>query len=429
MNGNGFSLLDIERAAVSVMMQWPKCIDEAKARKITPEYFTHPSMRRLFELVCGQWEEGQPLDLILFTDKMRKSGEIDNIGGHALLTETWTACHSSDVFPYYLERLEDQYVETAVTKACKVTQERATGGTVTGAELKHFLLQEIITLPEPGQLRPERTLREAVQDKLARMERGEPDEDIIKTGLTKLDSNSPLRRGDMPLIAGAAKVGKSTLALTIATNVARNGTPVVIFSLEDREPKVVDRLFAGLSKIPMRDHHVGKLTPDQIQLATQAAGKLGELPIAIKDDIFDLDQIIAAARQLNARSAAGLMIIDYAQLVRTPTSKDRNREQEVARVSRELRLLAMETNVPIIVLVQLNEDGRTRESRALEQDATAMWLLKELDEGDPNTRLLEIPWQRNGESGIDFPLRFFGTIARLENCAQPEKWAANRGSV
>lgn len=223
----------------------------------------------------------------------------------------------------------------------------------------------------------------------------------------------------MPLIAGERKAGKSVLSLTIATNIAKNGIPVLYFSLEDRIPKVIDRVFAGVSRVPMNKHHVQKLNDSDMSRCIDASSKLGKMPLTIRDDCYDLAVILSAMRRAVAREEAGLIVVDYAQLVR---AKADTRREEVEKVSREFRLAAMELKVPLILLCQLNKDGETRESKALEMDATAMWLISPVED-EPSQRIIDIPWQRNGESAISFPVAFFGDIARVENAAPQYKAA------
>jgi replicative DNA helicase len=188
---------------------------------------------------------------------------------------------------------------------------------------------------------------------------------------------------------------------------------VLIFSLEDREPKVIDRFFAGISRIPMG-------TRDTSLKAMRAASNLSALPIHVKDDCPDLRSIEATSRELKARCKIGLIVIDYAQIVKCRVSREVTRAQQIAEISRSFRQLAMELDTPIILLSQLNQDDQTFESRALEQDATACWWIQmpQKDEKDAeNVRYIGIPWQRNGPSNIRFRVTFLGAIARVENYA------------
>lgn len=414
---NGFSTPEIEQAALSAMMQWPDCMNDG-IEMLTTDHFDTPANKLIHGELVALWNEGKKFDLIAFTQRLRGKGVLDQIGGAAYVTSTFTStCYSPHAFGYYVEILVEQsanreLVDTCrgVTKANLNGEENPVGDTITK-------LSEIQTT----KARP-RSFADAVEDKWERMQNGEPDADIIKTGLAVIDHNSPLRLGDMPLIGGEKKSGKSILALTIALNVANQGIGVLYFSLEDREPKIMDRLFAGVSRIPMHAHHAGKMNPEQAAKTSALHDKLRKLQFVIRDDVLDLTQIMAVARRHVAQNPKTLIVIDYAQLVRV---KSESRREEVEKVSRDLRLLAMELVVPIILLCQLNKDGDTRESMALSMDATAMWKVevKENDEGKLD-RHLRIPWQRNGESNLSFPIAFFGAIARFENAAAHEQPSA-----
>lgn len=414
---NGFSAPEIEQAAISAMMQFPDCMNQAVER-LKEEHFATPQNRVIYTELTGQWSEGVRCDLIVFTQRLREKGVLEQVGGAAYLTTTYASvCHSPEAFGYYVEILVEQSSKRALVSAChEITeanldgQENPVGETITR-------LSEIQTTTKIP-----RTFRDGLSDKLDRMENGLPDADIIKTGLERIDIQSPLRLGDMPLIGGEKKSGKSILALTIAANVAEQGISVLYFSLEDREPKIIDRLFAGISRVPMHSHHVGKMSEWQMSKTTAAYERLAGFKFVIRDDVLDLSGIMAVARRHVAQTPKTLIIIDYAQLVRV---KADSRREEVEKVSRDLRLLAMELVVPIILLCQLNKEGDTRESMALSMDATAMWRVDVEEQPDGALeRFIRIPWQRNGESGLSFPIAFFGEIARFENAAAKLQKAA-----
>lgn len=399
-----FGLPEIEQAAISAMFQWEQCRNEA-ASNLRTEIFSEERHRIMFDALLEQWREGKQIDLVLYTQHLRNKGQLNTVGGPWYVTTTWTGCcHSPLVMEWYIDLLLEQYEKRGCAKAC-----------FEAINLASTPVEVITVLSEiPIRRLKEHSLSEAAQAKLERMESGEPDADVIRTGIGKLDEKSPLRKGDMPLIVGQRKAGKSILALSIVENVASYGLPVLYFSLEDREPKVVDRLFAGISRIPMGAHHVKKMVGDQMQRACSAVVKISALPITIRDDVYDLVSICAMSKDYHARGKAEMIVVDYAQLVRARETKERR--LEIEKVSRDFRLLAMELDVPLILLCQLNKDGETRETKALEMDATAAWEVVE-DETNQGKRLLKIPWQRNGESDIMFPVTFLGSIARIEDFA------------
>jgi replicative DNA helicase len=386
-------------------MQWP---DDtwaiATANGIEAADFQGPN-RILFSFLLSIRPD-KP-DLIAMTATLRERGLLQGAGNVSYVTETWSAVLADECISHYGEMISEARRKRLIAIECAEILKRVKDPTEESVEVVHDAVKQFTKIEPATRELP--SIRDAVHEKIDRMERGETAADIIPTGLNKLDKNSPMRKGDMPLICGERKAGKSITAISIVTNVAISGVPVAYFSLEDREPKIIDRLFCGLSRKPIHLHDVNHVTE-----MTKAASQLAELPIYIYDDIYDLAMIAFVVRNLVKHHKLGLAVVDYAQLVRSPERKDQNREQKVAEVSRTLRLLAMELNIPIIVLSQLNEDGKTRESRALEQDATACWMIAE-DKNDQNVRVLCVPWQRNGPSEVRFPVTFLGELARVEN--------------
>lgn len=402
---DGFSVPEIEQAAISAMLQFEPARTEAAAN-LKPEYFFEQRHKAMFNAIMDDWNSGRELDLVLFTQRLRDQGKLEMVGGISYVTSTYSSvCHSPAVMPFYVDRILEEHERRKCVVACSNSIESA-------PTTPDVLSETIVALSEiPVRRLKEASLRDAVQSKFDRLESGEPDADIVATGIRSLDEKSPLRRGDMPLIVGERKAGKSILALSIAENVAGRSVPVLYFSLEDREPKVVDRLFAGISRIPMDVNHVKKMSDAQAHAAAKATTTIKEMALTIRDDVYDLVSICALSKQMHARGKADLIIVDYAQLVR---AEAKERRAEVEKVSRDLRLLAMELETPLILLCQLNKEGETRESKALEMDATAAWQL-DCDEDNPNKRWLRVPWQRNGESGIAFAVTFLGNIARVED--------------
>lgn len=424
---SGFSEPEIEQALVSCLMQWPDTVFPIVEQfKIVNEHFQTPANRVLFDAVNHFYREGKPLDLIGFTKELRDLSLLEGIGGAHYVTKVWDTCFSPTSAEYYCSLLQESHAKRLLFVTGGELQTEANAPGAEPQEILPAAIQRLSEIPLGANGRKERTLFEMMQDKVERMQRGEEAEDIIKTGIIALDEGSPLRLGDMSLIVGERKAGKTILASTIAINAARNGVPVLYFSLEDPEASVLDKLFASFSRIPMNEQHVSRLTdPDK---AAKAAAQFSALPLHIKDSAYDLADIIAITRELKARTKIGLVIIDYAQLVNAPPTKENNRQQEVAEVSRKLRLLAMELKLPMLVLSQLNQEGFTRESKALEQDCTACWKIdilreKQNDEWVPveGQRWLSVPYQRHGRSGIRFKVTFLGAIARVENYVEEQE--------
>lgn len=192
---------------------------------------------------------------------------------------------------------------------------------------------------------------------------------------------------------------------------------ILIVSLEMPASQIIDRLVAKLGNVPLRSLSEGVKTEAEMRGVQKALTKLSQSKLVVRDDLYDISSICATARAM-AKSQTGLslLFVDYLQLVRCDLGRNSTREQEVAEVSRTLRLLSLELNCLVLSITQLNEQGKSRESRSIQQDATAIITIK-MEEGKENSenRTIVIPYQRNGPCGVHTTLRFNGRTASFLN--------------
>lgn len=414
---------DSERGVLSSFLLSPVAVGAMCAEKrISAGHFASPMHGEIFSHLHEMWTANMPVDFITLTQRLRDKGTLDSCGGAAFVTELFTALPTAANCSQYLETVEEKRILREIIQICHEHAELGFAPQDAPRALLEALAARVTAIAAPASNRT-MTFKQALTDKLNRMQNGEPMNEYVWTGLSRLDKESPMRLGEMPLISGERKSGKSILALSIARHVSKFG-PVLYFSLEDPIAKVTDRLVAAESSIPMARDRIEALHEGDMPRLERAMRDLRDAPFIIRDDCYDLSSILAVSRQQKAINPdLKLIVVDYGQLVRAVVSKGANREQEMAAVSRGLRLLSMELSVAVIVLVQLNKEGDTRESKAWEQDCTAMWKLvtpPEDDEYRNSYRILTIPFQRNGESGIGFKVAFIGQVARVENHAEKE---------
>ena len=190
-------------------------------------------------------------------------------------------------------------------------------------------------------------------------------------------------------------------------------TGVLVISLEMPASQIIDRLVARLGNVSLRSLAEGVKTEGELQGMQKALNVLHKSDLIIRDDLYDIGSICSVARAMS-KTTMGLRVlfVDYIQLVRCELGKDATREREVAEVSRSLRLLGLELGCLVIGITQLNEQGKARESRAIQQDATCIMAI-EID-GEEN-RKVSIPFQRNGPCGVSTHLRFNGRTASFLN--------------
>lgn len=415
---------DAERCVLSAYMIRPRDVGALCAEKaITAGHFFTPANADIFRVLMQMWLENHEIDLMTATQRLRDKSMLDQCGGAAAVTEIFTHLPTAANARYHLEILSEKHTLREMIKVCAEYGARCYDEQDDVPALLDGLSSGVTAVAAPAKAQT-MTLRQALADKLHRMQHGEPMHEYVWTGLAGLDKQSPMRLGEMPLISGERKAGKSILALSIARHVAKTSGPVLYFSLEDPISKVTDRLVAAESAVPMARDRIERLIEGDMGRLERSMRDLKSIPLVVRDDCYDLSALVAVSRQQKASTPdLKLIVVDYGQLVRAVVPKGANREQEVALVSRTLRLLSMELSIVMMVLVQLNTDGNTRESKAWEQDCTAMWklvMLKEDDEERNSARVLTVPFQRNGESGIGFKVAFLGHIARVETYAEKE---------
>jgi replicative DNA helicase len=188
---------------------------------------------------------------------------------------------------------------------------------------------------------------------------------------------------------------------------------VLIISLEMPASQIIDRLVARLGNVSLRSLAEGVKTEHELNGMQRALNVLHRSNLIIRDDLYDIQAICSVARAMSKSTMGwGVMFVEYSQLIRCELGKDSTREREVAEVSRSLRLLGLELGCLVIGITQLNEQGKARESRAIQQDATCVMAI-EID--GEESRKVSIPFQRNGPCGVSTHLRFNGRTASFLN--------------
>lgn len=392
-------------------------------RKVEPEWFHIPAHAMIYRALESQWNDSKACDFIAITQILRDREELDRVGGAAFVTQLFTSLPTAANTAYHIEVMEEKRALRLGIVTCSEYSARSYHEQDDAWNLLGECASKMAAIAARA---TERTpsMKELLFGAVQRIQDtfdGKSDGDILPTGIEKLDRLSPLRRGDMPLISGERKAGKSILALTIAANIALTGLPVLYFSLEDPAPRVIDRLISGKSRVPLSVERIKGMTEGDFPRVQRAVSELANTKLIIRDDVYDLSGIVGVARQTKIKHPdLAAIVLDYGQLVRAKVGPQDTRQTEVAHISRTCRLLSMELHVALLLLTQLNKEGDTRESKALEQDATAMWKVSMIED-EPKKRLLSIPFQRNGESGIGFNVSFLGDIARVENLIEEEK--------
>lgn len=393
---------EAEEGFVSAMLSYPERVCPILAGSHLPDSaWMIPACKAIVLAAMRRWRERQPIDPILVGADVKAQVDPSRMMQIATLSAIPSAAGD------YLELVREAHNRREIMSACIKAQKVASEASSSDAMAVLSAATASINRPDASRVS---ALRDLLKNTILELSNGEPAQ-MIQTGWKNLDSISPVQAGDVVVIAAAAKGGKSTLALSYASEVAKRGGNVLVVSLEMTAALVSIKLLARQSSVPLAKFLARDFTDNDSRKIMHAVEAMSRWHFEIRDDAQTLDQLVGAARLANAKAPLTMLVVDYIQLVQGPRIGNETREREVAQISRTLRLLAMELGCVVIALSQLNEEGRLRESRAIGQDATAIWKLGETDD---NGRKTINVMQRNGESPASCDLRFRGAFSSFD---------------
>ncbi|MBL8460247.1 MAG: replicative DNA helicase [Zoogloea sp.] len=405
--------------------------------------FYRDDHRRIFRQIARLIELGKPADVVTVYESLEKNGEAEHVGGLAYLGEIANSTPSAANVRRYGEIIRERAI---LRKLVSVGDQIAASAlTPSGKDAKTLLDEaeaKVFEIAEAGARTvsgfvPIQPILGQVVDRIQELYDRDSPAGItgVPTGLTDLDEKtSGLQPSDMIVLAARPGMGKTSLALNIAENVAvEAGLPVAVFSMEMPGTQLATRFLSSVGRIDQHKIRTGKLTDEEWQRLTYALGKLHEAPIFI-DETPGLNptDLRARCRRLHRQCGRlGLIVIDYLQLMTSLKESD-NRSAELSEISRSVKSLAKELHVPIIALSQLNRSleqrpnkrpvaSDLRESGAIEQDADIIMFIyrDEIynpDSPDKGMAELIISKHRNGSTGT-IRMTFLGEFTRFENYA------------
>jgi replicative DNA helicase len=389
---------DAEKAFISAILQRPSIINEA-ADQISEKLFFHPAHKRIFNSAIELWKEGQGCDLVTITEHMSNAGTLELSGGAAFVTECFIAPCVVSNWEGYIEILKHKHTSRLAIAAAERIIASANDPASAG-ELSEIVQKALIAVAADA----ETTSRiESVKE--VAIERLNEYEEIVKnrgqligitSGFRILDElTGGFRNGQLVVIGAPTKGGKTTIALNMAMRTADvSNNPVGIISLEMSKGELMDRLIASKSGADLSLlTKAGEIDKQLMSKIAQGANQIAKLPIWIRDESsLNCLQLRAAVRRMVAVHKVKLVVVDYIQLLEPTNTKD-SRERQVAEASRTLKTLAKELGIVIIALTQLNSDGASRESRAIEHDCD-LFLTISQDEQDQKSWFLNIKLAR-----------------------------------
>jgi len=393
--------------------------------------FYQSEHRLIYEALVDLYDKGQPIDLVILRDELNRRGLLEKVGGVEYLVQLAQSVPSAAHAEYYAQIVRDKsLLRDLIACASEIidqaySAQREVGELLDEVERKFFSVTEQKVTAEPSTLSDllEETFQQ-IQDREGQYLSGLP------TGFLELDDlTSGLQPGEMIVIAARPSMGKTAFALNVAEHLAVNeNRPVGFFSMEMSRQQIAQRILCSRGRVDSHKLRRGMLNEHEIKQLQLVCDELSDAPLFIDDTpSMTILELRAKARRLWLQHKVEIIFVDYMQLMHCPGAE--NRQQEIAIISRGLKALGRELNIPIVALAQLNRspEGREghrprmsdlRESGAIEQDADVVMLLHRPSYYDPNDQPgvaeVIIAKQRNGPTGT-IKLHFDERSTRFDN--------------
>ena len=405
---------------------------------VSEEDFYRRDHKLIFRAIASMSTRGDPCDVVTLSEWLNGQGLLEDAGGLAYLGTLAKNTPSSANIKAYANIVRERSVlrqlitvGNEISNSAYQTEGRTTEELLDGAE------REVFRIAEQGArgkktIIPIRDLLTKAVDRIETLFQQDNPITGVPTGWTDFDEKtSGLQKSDLIIVAGRPSMGKTSFAMNIAENAAiKSGLPTAIFSMEMPGEQLALRMFSSLGRIDQHKVRTGKLDDDDWPRLTSAVSLLAEAPMFIDDTpALSPNELRARARRIKREHGLGLIVIDYLQLMQVHGTSE-NRTNEISEISRSLKALAKELEVPVVALSQLNRSleqrpnkrpvmSDLRESGAIEQDADVIAFIyrdEVYNEDSPDKGVAEIiiGKQRNGPIGTT-RLTFIGQYTRFEN--------------
>jgi replicative DNA helicase len=430
--------IDVEEAVLGAIMIEPGA-DIPALQSLRVESFYSEKHQKIFQAIVKLSSSHEPIDQITVTEQLRKNGDLEFVGGayyiNYLASNVGTASH----LEYHTKIIAEKYIKRKLISIANKIQEKAYDASSDIEELLEYSEKQIFDLAFENVSKATKPINQIIRetkDHLEDLSKKETSFSGVPSGFTSLDRiTSGWQPSDLIIIAARPSMGKTAFVLSMARNMAvEHNVPVAIFSLEMSSHQLVTRLIISETGISSEKIRTGELNPEEWQHLEDKTKDLAQSPIYIDDTAaISLTELRAKCRNLKIQYGIQLIIIDYLQLMSGPKDSKSNREQEVSQISRGLKAIAKELNVPVIALSQLNRsvEMRTgkrpqlsdlRESGAIEQDADIVifihrpekyGILEEDGRSLAGVAEIIIAKHRNG-AVTDVELQFIDYLARFQ---------------
>ena len=431
--------LEAEISVLGAVLQDPQALLKA-TEILRPEHFYKEAHRKIFGVCEELFKRSEPVDLVTVANELMRRKQLEEVGGASTLSTLVDAVPTAANVAHHARIVKDKALLYALIQKGTAVVSRAYADTDNVDEVLDWAEQQIFELsqdkisrsfvPVKGVLKGTFQLIEKLYDRKSHVTG-------VPTGFRKFDEmTAGLQASEFVVVAGRPSMGKTSFCLNVAQHAAiQEGISVAIFSLEMSKEQLVQRMLCSVAKVDSHKLRTVYLSDADWPRLTTGAGILSEAPIFIDDTPgISLLEMRAKARRLMAEQQLGLVIIDYLQLI-SGRGRAESRQQEISEISRSLKAMAKELDVPVVALSQLSRAVESRqpprpqlsdlrESGAIEQDADVVTFLyrpafyrarkpEEPDEPEDNTTEVIIGKQRNGPTGT-VHLAFLREYTRFE---------------
>ncbi len=427
--------LEAEQSVLGSMMLSAEAI-AAVVEVVKAEDFYRPAHERIYQAILSVYGRGEPVDAITVVEELKRHHGLDEIGGPLYVQDLVESVPTPASAGYYARIVADNALLRRLIDAAAQIMSRAYAvpeDPRKAADEAEALVYAVSRADETEQVV---SLRELVDESMGALEHIQQRDSAfagVPTGFMDLDSLlSGLQKENLIIVAARPGVGKSSFVTNVARNIAVDaGVPVAMFSLEMSRFEIGMRLLCAEARVPWEKVRSGRVATEEWTRIVEAAEVLHEAPLYIVDSgNVTIVDIRAKARRMKSKQGLGLIIVDYLQLM-SSHSRTENRQQEVAEISRSLKLLAKELEIPVIAVSQLNRNPETRadkrpqlsdlrESGSIEQDSDIVMFIHRDDSDDPTVKGkadIIVAKHRNGPTQT-VPLTFLPHLTLFRNFAR-----------
>lgn len=405
---------------------------------LSPADFYNPAHEKIFGVILELYEKHQPIDIVSLTSRLKEQLLLKDVGGSAYLADLTNRVATASHVEHYAKIVKEKRVLRDLIRASAEITEDAFEPAKEFEDLLDNIEQKILAISQKSLPQNFIHVREELRNAYERIEKLHERKGMLRgvpTGFGGVDNLlSGLQKSDLVVIGARPSLGKTALALDIARTAALRGTTAGIFSLEMSREQVIDRLISAQSGVPLWKLRTGRITDDvEFQLIQKALDELSQAPLFIDDSPSpNILQMRSMARRLQVEQGLGLLVVDYLQLIAPRNAGPLSMVQQVTEISRGLKSLARELEIPLIALSQLSRsvdqrDNKVprlfdlRESGSIEQDADVVLFIyrRDRDKADvppeeQNVAQILIAKHRNGPLG-SVELRFDPELVTFRN--------------